>query len=66
MNREKVFKNKSLNIIKNNKMSHINNIMNFKDFKGHSNFQVQLNPFTKSTKNEIEHGIEIINLDKNK
>tara|TARA_R100000951_G_scaffold97173_1_gene86763 strand:- start:53 stop:2692 length:2640 start_codon:yes stop_codon:yes gene_type:complete len=58
MNREKILKKKTTNNIKKNKMSDINNIMNFKDFKGHSNFQVQLNPFTKSTKNEIEQMIQ--------
>ena len=54
MDRQKILKKKMLNITKENKMTD-NNIMNFKDFKGQSNFNVKINPFTKSTKKEIEY-----------
>ena len=57
MDRQKILKNKMDNIIKENKMID-NNIMNFKDFKGQNNFNVKIDPFTKSTKSEIEEMIK--------
>ncbi len=56
MDRQKVFKNNSINIIKENKMVD-KNIMQFKDFKGQSGFDAFLDPFTKTTKKEIEYMI---------
>ena len=53
MDREKVFKKKVINKTIENKMVD-NNIMNFKDFKGQTNFQAFVDPFTKTTKNELE------------
>jgi len=53
MDRQNILKKKMDNIIKENKMVDTN-IMQFKDFKGHSNFNVVLEPFKKKTKLEIE------------
>ena len=54
MDREKVFKKETTNTIKENKMNNNNINMYFKDFKGQSNFNAVLDPFTKTTKNELE------------
>ena len=54
MDRQKTLKKKLINKTKENKMIDNNNMMNFKDFKGQSNFQAFVDPFTKSNKKEIE------------
>ena len=56
MDRQKVFKKEMINITKENKMVD-KNIMQFKDFKGQSNFAAFVDPFVKSTKKEIEYMI---------
>mgnify|MGYP003626402124 CR=1 FL=1 len=53
MDRQKVFKNNSSNIIIRNKMVDTN-IMQFKDFKGQSSFNAKIDPFNKESKAEIE------------
>jgi hypothetical protein len=58
MDREKILKKNLVNITKENKMIANNNIMNFKDFKGQSDFKAVIDPFTKSTKKEIEDMIQ--------
>ena len=54
MDRQNILKKKMINKTIENKMVD-NNIMQFKDFKGQSNFQAFVNPFTKSTKDELEY-----------
>ena len=58
MDREKILKKNLVNITIENKMIANNNIMNFKDFKGQSDFKAVIDPFTKSTKEEIEDMIK--------
>ena len=53
MDRQKLFKKEMINITKKNKMM-ANNIMNFKNFEGQNDFNVKINPFSKTTKSEIE------------
>lgn len=55
MNRQKGYKDKMINIIKENKMADNNIKMQFKDFKGQTGFDAFLDPFTKTTKKEIEY-----------
>ena len=64
MDRQKVFKKKSINIIKENKMVDTN-IMQFKDFKGQKDFNAMLEPFKKKTKAEIENMINVSKAVKN-
>ena len=54
MDRQKILKTKSTNIIIRNKMA-VKNIMQFKDYTGQSNFNAKLDPFNKKTKTEIEN-----------
>lgn len=56
MDRQKEFKDNSINITKENKMVD-KNIMQFKDFKGQSNFNAVIDPINKTTKKEIEYMI---------
>jgi hypothetical protein len=58
MNRQKTLKKNLVNITIRNKMTDNNNIMKFKNFEGQTNFQAVIDPFTKSTKNEIEDMIK--------
>lgn len=55
MNRQNIFKDKMTNINIENKMADNNIKMQFKDFKGQTGFDAFLDPFTKTTKKEIEY-----------
>ena len=57
MDRKKLLKKEMLNKSIENKMCD-KNIMQFKDFKGQSNFAAFVDPFTKNTKTEIENMIK--------
>ncbi len=56
MDRQKAYKDNLTNITIGNKMT-TNNIMNFKDFKGQSNFNAVIDPINKSTRTELENMI---------
>lgn len=58
MDRQNIFKNKSINNTINNKMAD-KNIMQFKNFKGQKDFNAKIDPFNKTTKQEIESMIKI-------
>ena len=57
MDRQKLFKKEMSKLIIENKMSD-KNIMQFKDFKGQSNFAAFVDPFKKTTKKELESMIK--------
>ena len=56
MDRKKILKKILINKTIENKMA-ANNIMNFKNFAGQKDFNVKIEPFTKTTKKEIEYMI---------
>ena len=64
MDREKLFKKEMSKLIIENKMSD-KNIMQFKDFKGQSNFAAFVDPFKKTTKKELESMIKDCKYNKN-
>ena len=64
MDRQNTFKDKSINIIKENKMAD-NNIMQFKDFKGQTGFDAFIDPINKTTRQEIEYMINNSKCNKN-
>ena len=57
MDRQKLFKKEMSKLIIENKMNN-KDIMQFKDFKGQSNFAAFVDPFKKTTKTEIENMIK--------
>ncbi len=64
MDRQNIYKDKTINITKENKMVD-NNIMLFKDFKGQSTFNAVVNPINKTKKDEIEYMINNSKCNKN-
>jgi hypothetical protein len=56
MDRKKLLKKEMLKLSKENKMAD-KNIMQFKDYRGQSNFQAFVDPFTKTTKDELKYMI---------
>ena len=63
MDRQKLFKKEMSKLIIENKMNS-KDIMQFKDFKGQSNFAAFVDPFKKTTKSEIETMIKESKYDK--
>ncbi len=61
MDRQKILKNKIVNNIK----MDTNNIMQFKNFEGHNNFNAVIDPINKTTKREIETMINNSKCNKN-
>jgi len=64
MDRQKAYKDNLTNITIGNNMT-TNNIMNFKDFKGQSNFNAVIDPINKSTRTELENMISSSKYNKN-
>lgn len=64
MDRQKVFKKEMSKLIIDNKMNN-KDIMQFKDFKGQSNFAAFVDPFKKTTKSELENMIKDCKYNKN-
>jgi len=64
MDRQNIFKDKSININIENKMAD-KNIMQFKDFKGQTGFDAFIDPINKTKKDEIEYMINNSKCNKN-